>query len=627
MKRVVGDLEANGLLDTADTIWCGVFIDIHTGEETVFDPDTIHTLPAWLDTVDVLIMHNGIGYDLPLMRKVLGYEYKGRVIDTLVLSRLQRPERVSPKGCRAGPHSVESYGVNFGVPKPEHEDWSRYSEDMLHRCRQDTVIQRMILTSLMEDAKKYNWKAASQLSMELFEILHKQEEYGWLFDDELALDSYYQLTKWMRWISTAVQDKLPYLCIRAKKVKGEYAYYKAPFKVNGELKSFVQTFLDGNWPDLCVRSIGGPFSQVNFRRADVSKGQEVKDFLLSEGWVPREWNTNDNGERTSPKLKHDEPFEGVEGKLGRLIARWVQCRHRRSQIEGWLKIQRSDNRVPQRITGIASTGRLKHAGIVNVPGAEVFYGKRMRKLFTSRDGYVIVGVDSAGCQNRMLAGRVGDPSYTKTLLEGTKEDRTSIHYVNQAAITRLAGFTPSYKVCKNLNYAFLFGASDNKLASTAAVDRGTGEDIRRALFSVAPGLERLVNELTAEWKSTARRVRGRYGMEYRDGTITGLDGRPIRIESEHCILVYMLQSDEAILMQYALVFLYRWLTERGWVYGEDYGFVANVHDEIQAEVLAGKAEEYAALACKAIEYAGEYLNIQCEHKGEYDIGNNWYETH
>jgi len=561
------------------------------------------------------------------MQKVLGYDYTGPLVDTLLMSRLQKPSRVSPRGCRAGPHSVEAWGVRFGRQKPEHEDWSRFSEDMLHRCREDVEIQCMILTALLDEGKGGNWKQAHKTTFKLFEILHKQEEYGWLVDQEHMRWCIHTLSRWMDRIDRAVQPHLPMLCERPSKVKGEYSYYKNPYTKAGKLQAYVEKYLHEAGVDYDTDTISGPFSKVNFRRVDLNSNEETKQFLLSSGWVPEQWNTNDNGDRTSPKLSHTENFEGVRGTLGRLIARRVQCRHRRSQIEGWFKSVRDDGRIAQRISGIADTGRLKHQGIVNVPGLEAFFGKQMRRCFVCKDGYRIVGVDSAGCQNRMLAARVGDPGYTKTLLDGRKEDRTSIHFVNQAAITKLAGFTPSYRVCKNLNYAFLFGASDNKLATTANVPSKYGERIRQALLSVAPGLEEVIDGLKKEWRSTASVRRGRYGNEYYNGTVSGLDGRPILIEREHCLLVYMLQSDEALLMQYALIFLYDWLTEKGWVHGREYGFVANVHDEIQAEVREDLAEEYAELACKAIVHAGEYLNIACPHKGEYDIGFNWYETH
>jgi DNA polymerase I-like protein with 3'-5' exonuclease and polymerase domains len=109
--------------------------------------------------------------------------------------------------------------------------------------------------------------------------------------------------------------------------------------------------------------------------------------------------------------------------------------------------------------------------------------------------------------------------------------------------------------------------------------------------------------------------------------IKGLDGRPIIIENEHTLLVYMLQSDEAILMQHAVVFLHQWLQDLGWVWGKDYAFVANVHDEFQAEVRAPLVPKYRELAEYSIRYASEYLKMTVPQQGESEAGANWYETH
>lgn len=629
---VIADLEADGLLEDATQIWCGVF-QVRNGSTFKFyhgQPGFPDNMLRFMDSCKTLVMHNGIGYDKPLLKKILNYEYKGNLVDTLLMSRLQDPNRRAPKGCSSGPHSVEAWGIRFHLHKPEHEDWSRFSPEMLHRCSEDVKIQERILDALLEEGRGKGWKEAHKLTFRLFEILQKQEQYGWLLDKEYTEKCIHTLTFWMDRIDRVIGPHLPMLCVRPKKTGGYYAYYKNPYTKTGRLQGYVQKWLDTVPVDNVLhskRTIAGPFSCVDFQPVDLGSNAQVKDFLLDSGWIPEKWNTNDAGERTSPKLSHSDPFEGVQGAVGRLIARRVQCRHRRSQIEGWLRDVRPDGRLSQGISGIAATGRLTHQRIVNVPGSDAFFGKQMRKCFIAKPGYKIVGVDSAGCQNRMLAGRVNDPEFTKTLIEGKKEDKTSIHFVNQAAITDIAGFTPSYKICKNLNYAFLFGASDNKLADTAGVARNTGEMIRKALLSVSPGLERLVNELKKEWRSTAKRRKGKYGIEYYNGVIKGLDGRPVLIESEHCLLVYMLQSDEAIMMQYALVFLYEWLTAKGWVHGREYGFTANVHDEFQAEVREDLAEEYAELAKKAIVYAGEYLKIACPHAGESDIGSNWYETH
>jgi len=618
-RKCVADIEADGLLDQATRIWCMVFKDIDTQEVFSFGHGEIHRALEFMDGCEVLIMHNGIGYDWPLLKKLEWYEYKGTKIDTLLMSRLQRPDRGTPPGCRKGPHSVEAWGIRFGRHKPEHDDWSQYSPEMMHRCREDVEIQFLIYRALQDEARGENWTNAHRLTHKLFEILQLQEEYGWAVDIEYMKKCLHQLTFWMDRIDRIAIPRLPLRCIDEGPVN-------KPFLKSGQYSKMAVDWIG----DGCVRfgyhTVCGPFTRVSFVPLDTGSNGQIKDYFLSQGWVPKDWNMKD-GQRTSPKMNHDEEFIGIEGGLARLLVKRVQCRHRRSQIEGWMGKIREDGRISQKITGIATTGRLIHGVIVNVPGAESFYGKQMRKIFTHKPGYKIVGIDSAGCQNRMLAARAGDPNFTKILLEGNKQDKTSIHYVNMKAIKESSGLEVPYGTCKNLNYAFMFGARDPKLAQTAGVPERYGALIRKGLLSVSPGFESLIQELSAEWRGTAKQVaRGRW-LDWKDGRVTGLDGRPIRIEKEHTILVYMLQSDEAIMMQYALCFLYKWLTEKGWEHGREYGFVANVHDEIQAEVRDDLAPEFAELGERAITVAGEFLRINCPHQGESAIGNNWYETH
>jgi DNA polymerase I-like protein with 3'-5' exonuclease and polymerase domains len=111
------------------------------------------------------------------------------------------------------------------------------------------------------------------------------------------------------------------------------------------------------------------------------------------------------------------------------------------------------------------------------------------------------------------------------------------------------------------------------------------------------------------------------------GTVQGLDGRPIRIELPHTILVYILQSDEAIIMQYALLLLKERLDKMGWVHGREYGFVGNIHDEFQAEVRDDLAQQYADLSARAIREASRRLNCVVLQEGDYSIGQSWAETH
>ena len=93
------DLEADGLLDTATQVWCGVFKNIETGVVRKFSPEDpyfLHNMLKFMDGCQTLIGHNVLGYDFPLLEMLYGYKYKGEKIDTLIQSRMLKPKRPVP---------------------------------------------------------------------------------------------------------------------------------------------------------------------------------------------------------------------------------------------------------------------------------------------------------------------------------------------------------------------------------------------------------------------------------------------------------------------------------------------------------------------------------------------------
>ena len=630
MRIGLFDIEANGFLHQATRMHCGVVKTLN-GEVRQFWPwpggDFVKQFLDYLDSFDVLIAHNGIGYDFPLLKKLFNWTYKGKVVDTLIMSRLLNPKRLVPFNCankKAGPHSLEAWGYRVGRGKPEHNDWEVFSEEMLHRCTEDVEILELVYKALLEEAKGGKWRNAFLMSFELFTRLQQQEEYGWLVDQDHMHFCVRQLTKWIERIDSVITPRLPQILeIEETKKNGEYNYIRKPFLKSGEYSQSVIDWCGRAGIPIGTKPVVGCFSRVSFRVTDLDSNSETKDFLLQLGWEPLEWNTNDDGERTSPKLSKDDPFEGIESKLGALVARRVQCRQRRSVIEGLFGLIREDGRISSVVNTLAVTGRATHRNIVNIPKASSFYGKQMRAIFSSKDGFVLVGTDSAGNQLRQLAARMGSDAYIYAMVSGNKDDGTDPH-----TLTKVAGDLESRDIAKNVMYCLLFGGGDTKLAKTAKKPVGSGAELRDKLYRGLDGLGELMERLTKEWRSTARQ---KYNaqfrrMEYYEGIITGLDGRPIKVPSEHQILVYLLQSDEAIHMAKAYCILCAEL-EKKYVWGKDYGVVCWYHDEYTIECREEIAQDVKRISEDAIRLAGEYYKIKCPHAGEGAIGKNWYAIH
>lgn len=136
MKEVIWDLEADNLLDNISKIHCLSyrFVETPNEVETLVDYTSILDWFKWMEEEQhVAIGHNIIGYDFKVVEKVLNYKYSGKRIDTLPLSWYLNHDRRL--------HGLESYGEDFGVPKPVIDDWSTQTiEDYKHRCEEDTMI-------------------------------------------------------------------------------------------------------------------------------------------------------------------------------------------------------------------------------------------------------------------------------------------------------------------------------------------------------------------------------------------------------------------------------------------------------------------------------------------------------
>lgn len=626
MRIATFDLETDGFLEDCTQVWCAAVKDHDTGDVEGFGPDDIDRLIRVLDSYDVLIGHNAIGFDFPVLRKLYGWEFKGTKVDTLLMSRMQRPDRSLPPHCtdrRVGPHSVEAWGYRLGRRKVEHEDWTQFTPEMLHRCMEDAEIQFLIYHALLEEGRGEGWANAHKLNHKLFHYLQIQEECGWLVDRAHLDRCLVFLNGWIARIDAAVGPHLPLVLeIDETKKEGAYGWVKKPFKKDGSYAEVTRRFLDAS--GLPVGLIGGPFSRVSFRRVDLDKPLEVKDFLLAQGWEPNEWNTDSEGNRTSPKLGKDDEFRGIRSALGRLIARRIQCKQRRGTVEGWAAAIRPDGRIPAQVAGVASTGRLRHKLIVNVPGKDAFFGDWMRKIFIARPGWVMVGVDSKGNQMRQLAARMGDDDFTHAVLHGNSKDGTDLHSLNQ----KRSGVSTRTKA-KNFFYGgILFGAGNKKGGKLIGDTPEAFAALKEQYFREMPKLRELLDREIEAWRATARKLWNPrfHRWEFTNGYIKGLDGRPVQVEFEKDILVYYLQSDEAIQMAAAYCWFYKQM-ERRWVLGQDYCPLIWMHDEIQLECRPEIAEEVADLACEAISWAGRFFNIACPHEGEAKIGKNWAETH
>ena len=298
-------------------------------------------------------------------------------------------------------------------------------------------------------------------------------------------------------------------------------------------------------------------------------------------------------------IVNEKVLEGIDIPEAKLIYEYLMLQKRSAQIDSWLSHEK-DGRVHGRvITNGAVTGRMTHhsPNMAQVPSVSAPYGKECRSFWTVPHGHKLVGIDASGLELRMLAHYMRDTGYTNEILSG------DIHTANMKA----AGLTDRNQA-KTFIYAFLYGAGPAKIGQIVGGGYDEGQQLMKAFLRNTPALAKLRDKVAKFAEA---------------GTLPGLDGRKLRVRSQHAALNTLLQGAGAIVMKQALIIMSENLTSLK----IPYKLVANVHDEFQVEVPEHFARAVGKGAVRAIQQAGDHFQLRCPLDGEYNIGNNWAETH
>jgi len=577
MKQIVFDIEANGLKPTK--VWVIVAKELDTSETHTFSGDTLLSFNDYIAGLGEceIIGHNIIDYDIPVLEQLLDTDFsKCKVTDTLVMSRLANPSR-------EGGHSLRNWGEKYlNQAKGEHNDWDTFSQDMVDYCEQDVNVNVLVYKRLLLDLADFGAESIS-LEHQVQSIVSAQVKRGWTLDQEKAFVLLAQLKEKKFDLEDEVQKVFKPLPTYIKEIKPK-------IKKDGSMSVVGLKFLGDDWD-----SVGGEFSRIDFPVFNLGSRQQIGRYLQYFGWKPKQFT------ETGQAIVDEAVLSTVKGiPEASLIGEYLMIQKRVAQVQSWLEAVEDDGRVHGYVnTNGAVTGRMTHSSpnMGQVPAVYSPYGRECRAVWTVPEGYKLVGMDASGLELRMLAHYMNDEAYTNEILNG------DIHTANQ-----LAAGLETRDQAKTFIYAFLYGAGDSKIGSIVGGTRKDGQRLKEKFLRNTPALGDL---------------RARVGLAAARGFVYGLDRRRVTIRSEHAALNSLLQSAGAIVMKKALCLLHEYAI----LWGIDFHFIGNIHDEIQTEVRQEKAEVFGRLATSCVEAAGNYYELNCPLAGDYKVGNTWADTH
>ncbi|OUU24124.1 MAG: hypothetical protein CBB97_12290 [Candidatus Endolissoclinum sp. TMED37] len=577
---IIFDIETNGLLDDLDKVHCLVLKDTSTDKVETYTNNIQDGLKR-LEQADCIIGHNIIKFDLPALKKVYDFNYKGKLRDTLVLTRLiwsdikERDFQTKDFPTKLiGRHSLQAWGVRLGNTKGDYTgSWEQFNDEMLSYCIQDVHVTDSLWKKICE--KNYS-EESIELEHRLAEIIYQQECNGFKFNTTKAQRLYSELAAKRESLKQELKDSFPDWEVRT------------PFipKVNNKKLGYRKDI---------------PTEKVQVIEFNPSSRDHVANRLINlRGWKPKQY-TNDG----KPKVDEDV-LKSLPYPESKVLVEYYTIEKRIGQLaegrQAWLKLVKNNRIYGSVNTNGAVTGRATHShpNVGQVPATTVPYGKECRELFTVEDDNVLVGIDVSGLELRCLAhfmSRYDNGTYIKEVLDG------DIHTANQKA----AGLDTRAQA-KTFIYALVYGCGAAKMGEILGKDVKAGKKIISDFMKRTPALKRLIEDV--QQKATK-------------GYIKGLDGRQLKIRSAHKALNTLLQSSGALICKQWIIDVHELIHQ----HNLDCKQVAWVHDEIQIETRKEHADELGKLAKQAIRNSEKKFNFRCELDCEYRVGKDWSQTH
>ena len=430
------DIETNGLRFNVDKFHCLAYsIDTEDGKHIkhgtfVNLQDSI----SFLNDQEVLLGHNIIAYDIPVLQDLSGKEITTKnKIDTLSASwYLFQRMKSGNEFINRPAHGLEYWGDVLGIKKPFIADWENQTlKDYLVRCLTDVKINRkfwfekcrpLLLQLYSEVGNNDIYRIINYLNYKM-ECLNEQENNPLTIDIPHCQLNLEKVNVQIAEKNEILADKMP-LVPKKTKYKKPKTFYKADGSLSAHGLKWISRFES--------KEEAEQYDEIevvtDYISPNPNSTDQLKSWLFDLGWkteiykdsfskvtktfkkVPQLYNDKKKVCDSIKKLYDSHPYLKELDNLGML-------KHRKGVFEGFLS-ENSDGRIIASAGGFTNTLRFAHRKpFTNLVKVQKPYGKEIRGAIIAPEGKILCGADMSSLEDTTKQHYMYffDPEYVKEM--------------------------------------------------------------------------------------------------------------------------------------------------------------------------------------------------------------------
>ena len=266
---------------------------------------------------------------------------------------------------------------------------------------------------------------------------------------------------------------------------------------------------------------------------------------------------------------------------------------------------------------ITATGRLSSTepNLQNIP-MRMELGRRIRKVFVPKEGFVLMDADYSQIELRVLASMSGD----EQLIEAYRQEddihritASKVFHVPQDQVTPL-----QRRNAKAVNFGIVYGISSFGLSQGLSISKKEAAEYIEKYFETYPGIKKFLDGCVEDAKSNGYSVT----MFGRRRPIPELSSENFMQRSfgERVAMNAPIQGTAADIIKIAMVRVDKRLREEGFLSR----LILQVHDELLIETAVAEIEKVREILSAEMRQAAK---MAVELEIDLSTGDNWYDAH